>query len=82
MVTNLVQNLSKQVVSFDVERWFDIDISSHLQQMDLSYHLSKHTGELTHIMNWGTKLVTTILNQFVLILAPTFLEAMFVSVVL
>ena len=32
-------------------------------------------------MNWGTKSVTTILHQLVFLLAPTLLEALFVSAV-
>mmetsp|Transcript_22612 Transcript_22612/g.27641 ORF Transcript_22612/g.27641 Transcript_22612/m.27641 type:complete len:248 (+) Transcript_22612:444-1187(+) len=79
MVTSVVQNLSKQVVSFDAERRFGIVIFSHLQQLGLSHHLSKQTGELTRIMNRFTESVTTILNQLVFFLAPTFLEALFVS---
>ena len=81
MVTSVVQNLSKQVVSFDAERWFSIAIFSHFQQLGISYLLSKHAGELTRIMNLGTKSVTTILHQLVFFLAPTFLEALFISAV-
>ena len=51
------------------------------QKLCISYHLSKHTGELSQIMNWGTKSVTTILHQLVFLLAPTLLEALFVSAV-
>ena len=49
-------------------------IFSHLQTLDLQWHLSKQTGGLSRAIDRGTKGISFLLSSMVFHIAPTFLE--------
>lgn len=81
MSLSAVQDLCQRSVALDAERRFGILAFDHLQNLGLSYHLEKHVGEVTRILNRGTDSVSTFINSFLFFLAPTIFEAVIVSAV-
>merc|ERR1719491_1226183 len=63
-ILNSAKNVFKRMVSLDAERRFGIEAFSHLQKLSLSYHLEKHIGEITRIMNRGTDSISSLIDAF------------------
>lgn len=81
MILGSVQTISQRIVSLDAERRFAVESFSHLHKLSLSYHLEKHIGEITRIMNRGTDSVSSMINAFLFSLAPALFETLVVSAV-
>lgn len=81
MINSAGQDLAQRTVALDAERRFAVTTFAHLHTLSLSYHLEKHIGEITRIMNRGSDSVGTIISSFLFYLAPTFIEAIIVSAV-
>lgn len=75
------QDLAQRTVALDAERRFAVESFAHLHHLSLSYHLEKHIGEITRIMNRGSDSVSTIISSFLFYVAPTIFELLFVSAV-
>ena len=50
-----------------------------LHHLDVQYHLSKSTGQLSRIMEHGLRSIVTILNSMVFHIVPTFIEVSLVT---
>lgn len=81
MMLGSVQDLCQRTVSLDAERRFADAAFAHLHSLSLSYHLEKHIGEITRIMNRGVDSVSTVINSFLFSLAPTLFETCVVTAV-
>ena len=81
MVNTACQDLAQRTVALDAERRFSVAVFGHLHTLSLSYHLEKHIGETTRIMNRGSDSISTVISSFLFYLAPTFFEAIVVSAV-
>lgn len=66
-----LQAITYSIVSLDSTRRFSVAIFEHLQNLSLSYHLQRKTGEITRIMSRGVDSVDTIMSTFLFTLAPT-----------
>jgi ABC-type multidrug transport system fused ATPase/permease subunit len=81
MINGAGQDLAQRTVALDAERRFAVTTFAHLQTLSLSYHLEKHIGEITRIMNRGSDSISTVISSFLFYLAPTLLETIVVSAV-
>eukprot|EP00566_Odontella_aurita_P007131 CAMPEP_0113528560 /NCGR_PEP_ID=MMETSP0015_2-20120614/1912_1 /TAXON_ID=2838 /ORGANISM="Odontella" /LENGTH=734 /DNA_ID=CAMNT_0000427105 /DNA_START=209 /DNA_END=2413 /DNA_ORIENTATION=+ /assembly_acc=CAM_ASM_000160 len=81
MILASVQDLCQRTVSLDAERRFANAAFAHLHSLSLSYHLEKHIGEITRIMNRGVDSVSTVINSFLFSLAPTLFETCIVTAI-
>eukprot|EP00934_Nitzschia_sp_Nitz4_P003171 Nitzschia sp. Nitz4//scaffold42_size132992//43605//45716//NITZ4_003390-RA/size132992-processed-gene-0.28-mRNA-1//-1//CDS//3329551691//3161//frame0 len=81
LVNGALQDLAQRNVALDAERRFAVTTFSHLHHLSLGYHLEKHIGEITRIMNRGSDAMSTVISSFLFYLAPTFFEAIVVSAV-
>jgi ABC-type multidrug transport system fused ATPase/permease subunit len=81
MINTAAQDLAQRTVALDAERRFAIATFAHLHTLSLSYHLEKHIGEITRIMNRGSDSISTVISSFLFYLAPTVLELIVVSAI-
>ena len=81
MINAAGQDLAQRTVALDAERRFAVETFAHLHHLSLSYHLEKHIGEITRIMNRGSDSVSTVISSFLFYVAPTVFEFMVVSAV-
>lgn len=81
MLNTACQDMAQRTVALDAERRFSVAVFAHLHTLSLSYHLEKHIGEITRIMNRGSDSISTVISSFLFYLAPTFFEAIVVSAV-
>lgn len=81
MLNGIVEDLAQRTVALDAERRFATKLFSHLHTLSLSYHLEKHIGEITRIMNRGSDSISTVISSFLFYILPTFFQAIIVSVV-
>ena len=81
MVNGVAQDLAQRTVALDAERRFGNTVFSHLHHLSLSYHLEKHIGEITRVMNRGTDSMSTLISSFLFYVFPTFFEAIIISIV-
>ncbi len=73
-----LQKLFFAFVSCEQTKAFSIDIFKHLQNLDISYHMNRRTGEVQRIMGRGVESIETLINVFVFTLLPTVFEALLV----
>mmetsp|Transcript_2618 Transcript_2618/g.3815 ORF Transcript_2618/g.3815 Transcript_2618/m.3815 type:complete len:517 (-) Transcript_2618:864-2414(-) len=81
MINSAGQDLAIRAVALDAERRFGVATFAHLHSLSLSYHLEKHIGEITRIMNRGVDSISEVISSFLFFLAPTIFEAIVVSAV-
>lgn len=81
MINAAGQDLAQRTVALDAERRFAVETFAHLHHLSLSYHLEKHIGEITRIMNRGSDSVSTVISSFLFYVAPTIFELLVVSAV-
>lgn len=51
----------------------------HVHQMDMQFHLSRNTGQLSRILDRGNRSITFVLNAMVFHIGPTLLEVSLVT---
>ena len=81
MINSAGQDLAQRIVALDAERRFAVTTFAHLHTLSLSYHLEKHIGEITRIMNRGSDSISSVISSFLFYLAPTFFELIMISTV-
>jgi len=81
LLNSAVQDLAQRTVALDAERRFGVALFGHLHKLSLSYHLEKHIGEVTRIMNRGVDAISTVISSFLFYVVPTLFEAIVVSAV-
>jgi ATP-binding cassette, subfamily B, heavy metal transporter len=73
----LFDNLRNTVferVGQDATRHLAVDVFAHLHSLSLRFHLSRRTGEVTKIIERGTKSIDTMLYFLLFNIAPTVIE--------
>ena len=81
LLNTAFQDLAQRNVALDAERRFAVATFQHLHTLSLSYHLEKHIGEITRIMNRGSDSISTVISSFLFYVAPTFFETLVVSAI-
>ncbi|CAN0876869.1 ABC transporter B family member 25, mitochondrial [Linum grandiflorum] len=61
---------------------YEVQVFSHLHDLDLRYHLSRETGALNRIIDRGSRAINFILSSMVFNVVPTILEISMVSGIL
>ena len=69
-------------VALSAIRTVATDTFRHLLRLDLSYHLSKNTGEVTRVLDRGSRSINFALSQMLFNVLPTALEVSLVSSIL
>lgn len=59
------------LVSTDSTRRFSVDLFRHLQNLSLSFHLQRKTGEITRVMDRGIGSIDSFTNIILFTLLPT-----------
>ena len=75
------QDLAQRAVTLDAERRFGVYSFAHLQSLSLSYHLEKHVGEITRVLNRGVESVNTLISSFLFFVMPVIFETILVSAI-
>ena len=55
------------------------DIFAHIHRLDLQYHLSRNTGQLSRVLDRGQRSISFVLNAMIFHFVPTILEVSLVS---
>jgi len=63
-------------------RQVGLDVFDHLHQLSLRFHISRHTGGISRIIERGTKAIETLMMFLTFNIIPTALEILMVSVAL
>ncbi|KAI2512898.1 hypothetical protein MHU86_1444 [Fragilaria crotonensis] len=61
-------------VAQDAIRKVGRKVFDHVHQLDMQYHLSRNTGQLSRVLDRGNRSISFILNAMVFNIAPTLLE--------
>jgi ABC transporter transmembrane region len=69
-----LRNTIFHVVVQDATRKIGCTVLHHTLNLDLQYHLSKSTGQLSRIMEHGLRSIANVLNSMVFHIVPTVLE--------
>ncbi len=80
----LFDNLRNTVferVGQDATRQLAVDVFAHLHRLSLRFHLSRRTGEVTKVIERGTKSIDTMLYFLLFNIAPTAIELVAVLVI-
>lgn len=81
MINSAGQDLAQRTVALDAERRFAVATFGHLHTLSLSYHIEKHIGEITRIMNRGSDSISAVISSFLFYLAPTMFELIVICAV-
>ncbi len=76
-----LRNIIFNRVSHDAVRQLSENVFSQLHQLSLRFHLSRRTGEITRIIERGTKSISSMLYFLLFNIAPTAIELVVVSVI-
>ncbi|MDP4725361.1 MAG: ABC transporter ATP-binding protein/permease [Pseudomonadota bacterium] len=63
-------------------RQVGLDVFEHLHQLSLRFHIARHTGGVSRIIERGTKAIETLMTFLTFNIVPTALEILMVSVAL
>jgi ABC-type transport system involved in Fe-S cluster assembly fused permease/ATPase subunit len=63
-------------------RQVGLDVFDHLHQLSLRFHIARHTGGVSRIIERGTKAIETLMTFLTFNIVPTALEMLMVSVAL
>lgn len=74
----ILQKLFFAYVSCEQTKKFSVDVFRHLQHLDITYHMTRRTGEVQRIMGRGVESIETLIQMFVFTLLPTIFEAVIV----
>jgi ATP-binding cassette, subfamily B, heavy metal transporter len=76
-----LRNVAFERVGQDATRDFAVNVFSHLHALSLRFHLARHTGEITKVIERGTKSIDTMLYFLLFNIAPTVIELVAVLVI-
>ncbi len=63
-------------------RQVGLDVFDHLHQLSLRFHIARHTGGVSRIIERGTKAIETLMTFLTFNIVPTALEILMVSIAL
>ncbi len=69
-----LRNFVFEKVGQDATRELAVSVFSHLHALSLRFHLSRRTGEVTKVIDRGTKSIDTMLYFLLFNIAPTLIE--------
>jgi ATP-binding cassette, subfamily B, heavy metal transporter len=81
VVFDNLRNITFERVGQDATRALAEDTFARLHQLSLRFHLSRRTGEVTKIIERGTKSIDTMLYFLLFNIAPTLIELVAVAVI-
>src|SRR3546814_10126086 len=76
-----LRNAIFERVGQDAARRLSVDVFAHIHQLSLRFHLERHTGALTKIVERGTKSIDTMLYFLLFNIGPTALELIAVLII-
>lgn len=76
-----LRNVVFESVGQDATRDLAVHVFAHLHALPLRFHLSRHTGEVTKVIERGTKSIDTMLYFLLFNIAPTLIELIAVLVI-
>jgi ATP-binding cassette subfamily B protein len=76
-----VRNIIFERVGQDAVRHLTEDVFGRLHQLSLRFHLSRRTGEVTKVVERGTKSINSMIYFLLFNIAPTFLELLVVAII-
>ncbi len=76
-----LRNVIFESVGQDATRDLAVNVFAHLHALSLRFHLSRHTGEVTKVIERGTKSIDTMLYFLLFNIAPTVVELIAVLVI-
>ncbi len=76
-----LRNVIFERVGQDATRRLAVSVFAHLHRLSLRFHLERRTGEVTKIIERGTKSIDTMLYFILFNIAPTILELAAVTVI-
>jgi len=76
-----IRNVIFERVGQDAVRQLTEDVFARLHHLSLRFHLSRRTGEVTKVIERGTKSVNSMIYFLLFNIAPTFIELLVVGVI-
>ena len=76
-----LRNVAFERVGQDATRDLAVNVFAHLHALSLRFHLARHTGEITKVIERGTKSIDTMLYFLLFNIAPTLFELIAVLVI-
>jgi ATP-binding cassette, subfamily B, heavy metal transporter len=76
-----LRNVVFERVGQDATRDLAVHVFAHLHALSLRFHLARHTGEVTKVIERGTKSIDTMLYFLLFNIAPTVIELVAVMVI-
>jgi ABC-type transport system involved in Fe-S cluster assembly fused permease/ATPase subunit len=76
-----LRNVTFERVGQDATRQFAEDVFQRLHRLSLRFHLSRRTGEVTKVIERGTKSIDSMLYFLLFNIAPTLIELVAVGVI-
>jgi ATP-binding cassette subfamily B protein len=76
-----LRNVIFERVGQDATRDLAVNVFAHLHSLSLRFHLARHTGEVTKVIERGTKSIDTMLYFLLFNIAPTVIELIAVLVI-
>lgn len=76
-----MRNVVFERVGQDATRDLAVNVFAHLHALSMRFHLARHTGEVTKVIERGTKSIDTMLYFLLFNIAPTVLELAAVLVI-
>jgi ATP-binding cassette, subfamily B, heavy metal transporter len=78
---NNLRNVVFERVGQDATRDLAVNVFKHLHALSLRFHLGRHTGEVTKVIDRGTKSIDTMLYFLLFNIVPTVAELIFVLII-
>ncbi len=69
-------------VSQSILRQVGLDVFDHLHRLSLRFHLARHTGGVSRIIERGTKAIETLITFLTFNIIPTAIEIILVSIII
>ncbi len=76
-----LRNVVFERVGQDATRDLAVNVFKHLHALSLRFHLARHTGEVTKVIERGTKSIDTMLYFLLFNIAPTVIELIAVMII-
>jgi ATP-binding cassette, subfamily B, heavy metal transporter len=81
VVFDNLRNVVFESVGQDATRDLAVRVFSHLHALSMRFHLARHTGEVTKVIERGTKSIDTMLYFLLFNIAPTVIELIVVMII-
>ncbi len=76
-----LRNVVFEKVGQDATRELAVNVFAHLHALSLRFHLARHTGEVTKVIERGTKSIDTMLYFLLFNIAPTVVQLIAVLII-